>query len=126
MQFLNTAFDIFLTLSGMVMLFKLVQSVKASVPISVTVFGIVILVRPVQLLKAPLPMDAIPSGMVTLVRERQSTKALSPSALTDGKVSATRLSLCAFRIFPSGLGTRYPSYQFFPVTRSGVRPVTVM
>jgi hypothetical protein len=55
------------TLSGIVMLVRRVQPLKAFSPISVTLSGIVILVRPLQLEKAPTPMLVTPSGIVMLV-----------------------------------------------------------
>ena len=49
------------TLSGVVMLVKLLQPEKAESPILVTLFGIIILVNPVQPEKAESAMLRVPS-----------------------------------------------------------------
>ena len=51
------------TLSGIVMLFRPVQSENARLPILVTLSGIVMLVRPTQLENAPLTILVTLSGI---------------------------------------------------------------
>ena len=53
------------TLSGIVMLIRLVQPSKAQFPMLVTLSGIVMLVRLVQPEKTETPILTTPSGMVT-------------------------------------------------------------
>ena len=55
----------FVTLSGNVILFKLLHFSKASAPMVVTLFDIVILVIFSQELKAFLPIYNTPSGITT-------------------------------------------------------------
>ena len=71
------------TLSGIVMLVRLVQPKKAAFPMLVTPFPIVMLVRLVQSRKASFPMLVTLSGIVTLVRLLQSWKATSPMLVTN-------------------------------------------
>jgi hypothetical protein len=58
-----------------VMLFRLVQSLKALRAIEVTVPGIVMEVRPLQPSKAEPPIEVSPSERVTEVSPVQSSKA---------------------------------------------------
>ena len=59
---------ILVTLLGIVMFVRLLQSENVSSLITVRLFGSVILVRPLQPVKAPLPMLVTLSGMVISVR----------------------------------------------------------
>ena len=70
------------TLSGMVMLVRLVHKANASPPMVVTLSGMVILVRLVQLENAATPMLVTLSGMVMLVRLVQLEKAEGPMPIT--------------------------------------------
>ena len=63
------------------MLVRLVQPSKALVPMEVTLSGMVMLVRLVQPQKAP-SMEVTLSGMVMLSRLVQSEKAYSPIPVT--------------------------------------------
>jgi hypothetical protein len=67
------------TLSGIVMLVRLVQ-LNAPFPMLVTLSGIVTLVRPVQPQNAPFPMLVTLSGIVTLVRPVQPIERPAPDA----------------------------------------------
>src|ERR1700739_2057083 len=62
-----------------VTLFRPAQSKKVSSPMSVTLSGIVILVRLVHPMKAPGPIFTRPLTKVTFVRPLQSSNAYPPS-----------------------------------------------
>ena len=80
------------TLSGIVIFVRLLQPMKALLPMLVTLSGIVIFVRPVHPRKAPAPILVRPSPIVMLVRLVHSQKALSPMLLTpSGIVMLVRL-----------------------------------
>lgn len=66
------------TLSGIVILVRPVQSKNALVSIMITLFGIVMLIRLWQPAKAPCPMLVTLLLSVALVRLSQPTNALSP------------------------------------------------
>jgi hypothetical protein len=70
------------TPSGIVMLVRLLQSLKAAYPMLVTPSGIVMLVRLLQFQKALFPMLVTLLGIVMLVRRLQFQKALSPMLVT--------------------------------------------
>ena len=70
------------TLSGMVILVRLLQLEKALYPMLVTLFGMVILVRLLQLSKAESLMLVTLSGMVMLVRLLKLEKAEYPMLRT--------------------------------------------
>ena len=65
-----------------VTLARLVQPLKAELPMLVTLFGITISVNAVQLLKAASPMLVIPLPSVTLARLVQLLKAEFPILVT--------------------------------------------
>ena len=70
------------TLSGIVMLFSLMQPLNAYHPISVTLLGILMLVRLLQPLNALAPMLVTLFGIVMLVRLLQPRNALAPMLVT--------------------------------------------
>ena len=80
------------TLSGIVMLVRLVQRPNAPLPIEVTPSGIVILFRLVQLEKVAGPILVRPSGISTLVRPLQPTKVPLVEVTPLGIVMLVRLS----------------------------------
>ena len=65
MQLKNAYFPISVTLSGIVIEVKPVQSENACQPMDVTLSGIVIEVKPVQPLNASQPMYVTPSSIIT-------------------------------------------------------------
>ena len=67
----NTPSPILVTLLGMVMLVRLVQSLNAELLISVTPFEMAMSVKPVQLRNASVPMLVTLPGTATLVRPVQ-------------------------------------------------------
>ena len=80
------------TLSGIVMLVRLLQRAKAQLPMVVTLSGIVMLVRLLQPAKAETPMLVTQSGIVMLVRLMQEEKAITPILVTpSGIVMPVRL-----------------------------------
>ena len=68
LQLANAYAPMLVTLSGIVMLVKLLQPLKVELPILVTLSGIVMLVKLLQLAKAELPMLVTLSGIAILVR----------------------------------------------------------
>jgi metal-sulfur cluster biosynthetic enzyme len=64
----------YVTLLGMVKEVKLLQPLKASLPIVVTLLGMVTEVKP-QYLKAPSPMDVTQLGMIKEVKQLKPLKA---------------------------------------------------
>jgi len=89
------------TLSGIIMLVRLVQLLKAYSPMLLTLLVMVILVRLVQPEKAPPPMLITLFGMVTLVSFLQRKKADFPMLVTlSGIVTLIRFSQKSKALFP--------------------------
>jgi len=85
---------IFVTRSGMTMLFKSVQPLKASIPILVTESGMTMLVRLLRPLKASPPISVTESGMTVVA---QPTTNLFASV----SIIALQLSRESYFLFPS-------------------------
>ena len=64
-----------ITLLGIVILIRELQSTKTLSPILVTPFGMLMFKRNLQSEKAPLPIDVTESGMLMLIRDLHHLKA---------------------------------------------------
>ena len=89
------------TLFGIVMLVKLLQSSNAESPMLVTLSGIVMLVKLSQYSNALLPMLVTPSGIVMLVRLLQPLNALYSMLVTLSGIVIFSCQVAVSRNFSS-------------------------
>ena len=95
------------TLSGIVMLCKGLQPLKAFPPILLTLSGIVMFFMEEHQAKAPSPMVVTLSGIVMLVKDSQLPKARSPMLVTlSGIVTFVNPPGTATSVFPSFVNKR--------------------
>ena len=97
------------TLSGIVMLVRLLQLKKVCSPMLVTPSGIVMLVRSLQSEKASSPMLVTPFGIVMLVSPVQPKKAESPMLVTLPSAGITLFLQPAMRIPSAVCITQFPA-----------------